>query len=291
MRTNERNDNQSPDNINAAVNSLVETVLLDRTVVLAREGRLAQAEALLRPAVESGCAGAAAADLLAKVCAQQGKTKEAGGFWKLALAGDPDNPLYLSALKKCGSIKKRRPSFYSVGSFRKASIGMAAIAAVALLTIMAFNYQGQDGGVNIIDIGPQQAAPPVIKSGQYAVYPDLREQAENVLQEKNITIPLLIEQDGDIIQVKGKLPDLRTRYQVEMLVKSVPGVRVVDMSGLELNEVYTVKSGDSLSAISCDLYGTAGSWEELAAVNGIQPPYLIYTGQQITMPEAANLIR
>lgn len=45
--------------------------------------------------------------------------------------------------------------------------------------------------------------------------------------------------------------------------------------------IYTVTTGDTLSGIA-DLFGI--TWEEIAAANDMQPPYVIYRGQRLVIP-------
>lgn len=53
---------------------------------------------------------------------------------------------------------------------------------------------------------------------------------------------------------------------------------------------YTVQEGDSLTSIAEALYGDSrfppqsGAWLNLAFTNGISPPYTIYPGQVLQVP-------
>ena len=50
---------------------------------------------------------------------------------------------------------------------------------------------------------------------------------------------------------------------------------------------YTVKSGDSLSAIAKSVYGDAGKWHQIFEANRdqIKDPDLIHPGQELKIPE------
>ena len=48
---------------------------------------------------------------------------------------------------------------------------------------------------------------------------------------------------------------------------------------------YTVRAGDSLSRIARDVLGNLSRWPELAALNAIAPPYTIYPGQVLVLPD------
>ncbi len=50
---------------------------------------------------------------------------------------------------------------------------------------------------------------------------------------------------------------------------------------------YTVKSGDSLSAIAKDELGNIDLWPSIAKLNGINPPYVIQPGQILELPPPA----
>lgn len=52
---------------------------------------------------------------------------------------------------------------------------------------------------------------------------------------------------------------------------------------------YTVKKGDTLSAICRKFYGNASLYPKLAKVNNIKNANLIYVGQVLTMPEKNKL--
>ena len=64
-----------------------------------------------------------------------------------------------------------------------------------------------------------------------------------------------------------------------------------EMEGTTRVQTYTVVSGDCLSVICRRFYGngTAKYYNALAAYNGIKNPHLIYPGQVLTLPPAAQL--
>lgn len=49
--------------------------------------------------------------------------------------------------------------------------------------------------------------------------------------------------------------------------------------------IYTVKSGESLSAIARDVIGDMERWKELAFINGLSYPYIIRPGQILKIPD------
>jgi nucleoid-associated protein YgaU len=51
---------------------------------------------------------------------------------------------------------------------------------------------------------------------------------------------------------------------------------------------YTVRKGDTLSAIAQRELGAASRWREIADLNHIPDPDLIYPGQELRMPGTAG---
>jgi LysM repeat protein len=54
---------------------------------------------------------------------------------------------------------------------------------------------------------------------------------------------------------------------------------------------YTVKSGDSLSAIARDVIGNIDLWPNIARLNSISSPYVIKPGQVLQLPDNAASIK
>jgi len=80
---------------------LLESIALARAALLARRGKLKQAEALLLPVVKRLPSETSALDLLAKVYAQQERMEEAQQVWLHALQIEPCNTHFLRALICC----------------------------------------------------------------------------------------------------------------------------------------------------------------------------------------------
>jgi nucleoid-associated protein YgaU len=95
---------------------------------------------------------------------------------------------------------------------------------------------------------------------------------------------LTIQQDGSTVVVHGSVATLAVRYQIETLIRAVPGVHLVDLAGLVLAPTYVVQPGDSLVLIATNLYGTSDRWPAIAAANGLAPPYLLQVGQRLVIP-------
>lgn len=50
---------------------------------------------------------------------------------------------------------------------------------------------------------------------------------------------------------------------------------------------YTVRAGDSISKIARDLLGDITRWPEIARLNGLTAPYIIFPEQVLQMPAVA----
>lgn len=112
--------------------------------------------------------------------------------------------------------------------------------------------------------------------------------------------PLDVLQKGNVIVLRGAVDSPKEHERAQALAASVEGVTGVDVSGLqviarasELNVtdadgdvVYTVKSGDTLSHIALQYYGSAGprAYMKIAAANGLADPNKIYVGQKLKIP-------
>ena len=86
------------------VSLLLTELRLSRAAELARSGAYPEAESLLRmyPPSELPIAGL---DLLARICAQQGRLEEARGWWEEVLKRDPENRPARLALEKLGQVQ------------------------------------------------------------------------------------------------------------------------------------------------------------------------------------------
>jgi predicted Zn-dependent protease len=97
---------QGPWQDNTSDSQIEETVTLAWAAVLARKGKLKQAEALLQPLANKPQASVNVLDLLAKVYAQQMRIEEARSLWLRAVQLDPDNTHFYRALIRCTRLLK-----------------------------------------------------------------------------------------------------------------------------------------------------------------------------------------
>lgn len=112
--------------------------------------------------------------------------------------------------------------------------------------------------------------------------------------------PLDVLQKGTTVVLRGAVDSQDEFAKAENLAASVEGVTGVDTSGLQVIEnastlnvtdsdgdiVYTVKSGDTLSAIALKYYGSAGrdSYMKIAEANGVADADKIQVGQHLKIP-------
>lgn len=101
--TEPKQSTQSKDNRDvSSSNKLAESVTLARAMLLARQGKLKQAEILLLPFLNKPQVKTSTLDLAAKVYAQQGKIIEARTIWLRALHQvKPTDTHILQALLRC----------------------------------------------------------------------------------------------------------------------------------------------------------------------------------------------
>jgi nucleoid-associated protein YgaU len=112
--------------------------------------------------------------------------------------------------------------------------------------------------------------------------------------------PIDVLQKGTTVVLRGAVDSAEEHARAQELAASVEGVTGVDVSGLQViahaaelnvtddegNVVYTVQSGDTLSAIALHYYGSAGrsSYMKIAEANGIENANLIRVGQKLVIP-------
>lgn len=112
--------------------------------------------------------------------------------------------------------------------------------------------------------------------------------------------PIDVLQSGKSVILRGVVDNDHEKRLAEKLAREVEGVSAVDVSGLRVaagvkelakdkdedsgDTVYTVKAGDSLSAIAQKYYGDPMEYKKIAHYNNISNPDLIHPGQKIRIP-------
>lgn len=111
--------------------------------------------------------------------------------------------------------------------------------------------------------------------------------------------PIDVMQSGSSIILTGAVDSEHELHLAANLARSIDGVEAVDASGLKVvggarelvkekdaggDTVYTVKGGDTLSAIALKYFGDAGRYKDISHYNNLSNPDDIKVGQQIRIP-------
>ena len=140
-------------------------------------------------------------------------------------------------------------------------------------------------------VGPFNPNPYVFTSA-FATWAKNKMVARFVVSDTDINIPVLVEsiQYGEKDGTNDVYATITLREYREL---SVVQVQTAAASGNNPRpaetppaapQTYTIKSGDTLSAICRSLYGDASLYPKLAKVNGIKNPNLIYAGTILKTP-------
>ncbi len=114
-----------------------------------------------------------------------------------------------------------------------------------------------------------------------------------------------VDYDDGTARISGSAKWHATRERVEQLVNSIKDVKKVDAGGITVQKqeaaapapaakpaaapalkTYTVKDGDTLSAISKEFYGDANQWQRIYEANRdvLKDPDMIQPGQHLRIP-------
>jgi len=120
---------------------------------------------------------------------------------------------------------------------------------------------------------------------------------EQYIQSMNLSATgLSVEFDSasSAVTVRGIAPDQTTKEKIVLCCGNVAGVASVnDQMTVEQpadeSQYYTVKGGDSLSAIAKQFYGNANAYMQIFEANKpmLSNPDRIYPGQNLRIPPAA----
>lgn len=102
-----------------------------------------------------------------------------------------------------------------------------------------------------------------------------------------------VQVDGDTVKVKGKARNQEQKEKMVLALGNVEGVGRVD-ENIDVAEqapeaqFYTVKKGDTLSAIAKQVYGDASKYNVIFEANKpmLSHPDKIYPGQSLRIPSA-----
>jgi nucleoid-associated protein YgaU len=114
----------------------------------------------------------------------------------------------------------------------------------------------------------------------------LQEQVILALQAQDLyeKFGLVVRQQGQMIQIEGSVPTIKTRFMIENCARKVEGVHFVDIGRLQLYQSYVVQPGDTLSKIAEKLYGNPAYQKDIAALNQIKSANQILVGQSLALP-------
>ena len=133
---------------------------------------------------------------------------------------------------------------------------------------------------------PAQAAPNADERAAKAIEEYVRSQGLNAPDLK-----IAFDGASATVTVGGQVPDQSTREKIVLCCGNVAGVEKVkdEMAVAQQSETsrfYTVKSGDTLSKISKEMYGNANQYMKIFEANKpmLKDPDKIYPGQVLRVP-------
>ena len=158
----------------------------------------------------------------------------------------------------------------------------------------------KDAGEKLFGGKDAKAAPaaPAAAAPAAPAGPNADQRAAQALEEyvrsQGLNAPgLTIAFDGAsaTVTVSGQAPDQATREKIVLCCGNVAGVEQVkdEMTVAQQSETsrfYTVKSGDTLSKISKEMYGNANQYMRIFEANKpmLKDPDKIYPGQVLRVP-------
>lgn len=245
----------------------------------ARRGALQHAEAFLRPLMQNSNASPQALDLLAKVLAQQGRWTEAREFWERALMRHPTNESFRRAIQRCQQIQQRSMHFAWNMMFLSVLLGAMLLGLVILGSYSVHSRR---------QVATLRQQTMVVHKEKETSFPNWQASVLKVLQSDSQlrSLNISVVQDKTTVRLRGEVPSLWLRYQVERTARRAIGNEVLlEISDLRLPKHYTVRQGDSLWKIAQRIYGNPMHWQSIAKVNHLSPPYRLVIGQQLQLPQ------
>ena len=181
------------------------------------------------------------------------------------------------------------------------------VASVGLLSFIKDAgeklFHGGQGAMS----GAQAAQPATQAAGQAAAPQTVHPQVPNANAGKAIrdfiaasgidASGLNVTFDGATatVSVEGQAPDQATKEKIVLLAGNVAGVEKVDdritvAQSETASTMYTVKSGDTLSKIAQQFYGSASKYQAIFEANRpmLKDPDRIYPGQVLRIPPQAG---
>ena len=117
------------------------------------------------------------------------------------------------------------------------------------------------------------------------------DELEEYLEALGMGDDIDVRFDDGVVYLEGSVADQATLERVVLAVGNVEGVERVDEdldveAPADAAQMYTVQSGDTLSAIAQQFYGDANRYNEIFEANRpmLTDPNLIYPGQVLRIP-------
>lgn len=234
----------------ATLEALRSQMALSEAAELARSGDYASAENRLAEWTQGQCPLAPAFDLRARMAAQQGRLAEAQALWLRALQIDPDNAAYAAGLRRAALEQGQR-----LWRRRLATAAVVTTLALTVVLVVGLAWRGarQAGAIqsalssmadDVAAIGQRVDAlsasdpAPVIQSveaSSVAPAPALAPAVQEALRvdAELGALPITVAQSGTAIYLAGTAPSAELVLRAVSVAKSVPGVELVDASGLQ----------------------------------------------------------
>lgn len=132
---------------------------------LARQGRLAEAEELLRSVLDDAEPGAATLDLLARIHAQQGRLDQADQCWARAESLAPGNKEIVEGRRRIAALRGRRTATPATGPGRGALLrGIGTVLVVLLAFALLIDIRREASRPVAAPTAPPTSAPPTSAS-------------------------------------------------------------------------------------------------------------------------------
>jgi nucleoid-associated protein YgaU len=228
----------------------------------ARAGQLDDAAESLTAALRLVPDLAGAQVVLGKVYAQQGRYDEAIAIWRRVLARDPDNPKAQAGIQ---AAEARQKAAQARARRRRTCTGLLAAVGVIIALLggfglsQAWQAMQREGRATpqayttptlqptfapasptprpptaTAEAAPSPETPPTASAAERTLTFAL-EQVQQALQAGPLAdYPLEAQPVGSGVQIVGIVPSLALKALAEERVKAVPGVELVDSSGLQV---------------------------------------------------------
>jgi nucleoid-associated protein YgaU len=265
------------DEVISKMKELLEVLVCTQAADWARQGALQYAEAFLRPLTKDSNASPLTLDLMARILAQQGRWKEARELWERALAQAPNDDAFQKAIQRCSQMERK----FIHPSWRPILLLVFPLAIfVGLIVLKSYVTRPHE---RVSSDSPEKVAvfqpvsPPNL---QVKVLQGLKSNPQT--RSLNITVI----QDGVLIRLKGEVPNLWLRYEIERITRGCIGNKaILELRDLRSPEYYIVRKGDSLWTISRRVYGNPTQWSAIAQANALLHPYKLRIGQRLKLPQ------